>query len=86
MTARILAVPLADYECVCAQRDVAEARLTSAVLALSAVMRTLRHAAGSPHEAETWAEARAVLAEHGIPAAEAAMYQAAYEEWERRRR
>ena len=75
----------AEYERAIAQRDIAEARYSATILALSAVMRTLRRAAGSPAEAEAWARAREVIGESGIRCWEIAEYQAAYEAWEARR-
>lgn len=62
--------------------DLANARLDATITALRDVMRTLRHAAGSPHEQQVYARAREVLALSGrVEDAEVAEYQAAYERW-----
>lgn len=83
---RPLTVPAADYERMRERADVAQARALAAEDALAAVMRTLRHSAGSPQENAVYARAREVLALSGrVESAEVAMYQAAYEEWERKR-
>ena len=84
---RPVAVPLADYERVTAQRDHALAVTDAVVEALADVMRTLGAQAGGPDERAAWAKARALLAEHGsVAAAESAVYQAAYAEWANRRK
>lgn len=70
-----------------AREQIAIAERDAAVSALADVMRLLRASAGSPHEQQVMARAREVLALSGrVESAEIAQYQAAYEEWERRRR
>jgi hypothetical protein len=85
VTARPAVVARCDYDRVLEQRDTVTAERDAFRAALADVMRTVAKEASGPNTARTWAHARGLLAASGTAGAEAAEYQAAYEEWEARR-